>query len=421
VERFSEAPVVVNRKNARRARQFINGIRVSGGTNIHGALREAVMQPVTPGTVPIVLFLTDGLPTIGETSEKRIREKISDANDGRRRIFTFGVGVDVNTPLLSRLAGDSRATATYVLPKESVEVKVAAVFRRLTGPVLAFPKLRVAGPGGRPEPGRVDDLVPYELPDFFAQDQIIVTGRYRGKEALKFRLTGNDGERERQYDFVFKPDGRKHAFVPRLWARRKIAVLTEALRDLGADSELGGLTGDAVDMNDPRVKELVDEIVRLSTEHGILTEYTAFLAREGEVFQPVERQFSRARENFEGRAMRTRSGAGSVNQDLNLWREKASATLNPTNGYVNRALEDEEVRNVQQVADKAFYKRDDEWVDASLTPAEGAAGGPATEVAIDSEEFRALVDKLVERQQQSCLALGRNIELEVDGVRYRVR
>jgi len=110
-----------------------------------------------------------------------------------------------------------------------------------------------------------------------------------------------------------------------------------------------------------------------------------------------------------------------VNPDLNLWREKASATLNPTNGYVNRALEDEEVRNVQQVADKAFYKRDDEWVDASLTPAEGAAGGPATEVAIDSEEFRALVDKLVERQQQSCLALGRNIELEVDGVRYRVR
>ncbi|NIP94830.1 MAG: VWA domain-containing protein, partial [Akkermansiaceae bacterium] len=115
VDRFSAGPVEVTRENVVRARTFINGIRVSGGTNIHGALREAVAQPVRKGAVPIVLFLTDGLPTIGETSEKRIRGKISDANKNRRRIFTFGVGVDVNTPLLSRLADDSRATATYVL------------------------------------------------------------------------------------------------------------------------------------------------------------------------------------------------------------------------------------------------------------------------------------------------------------------
>ncbi len=131
VDRFAPQPIAVDRDSILAARKYINGIRVSGGTNIHGALAEAVAQPARAGSVPIVLFLTDGLPTIGETSEKKIREKIAAANTGARRLFTFGVGVDVNTPLLSRLADDSRATATYVLPKEDVEVKVAAVFRRL--------------------------------------------------------------------------------------------------------------------------------------------------------------------------------------------------------------------------------------------------------------------------------------------------
>ncbi|NIP92076.1 MAG: hypothetical protein GWO24_00785, partial [Akkermansiaceae bacterium] len=100
-----------------------------------------------------------------------------------------------------------------------------------------------------------------------------MTGRYRGSEPLEFRVAGDDGERKRKFTFAFKPGRKRHPFVPRLWAMRKIAVLTEALRDLGADSALGGLTGDNIDRNDPRVKELVDEIVRLSTEYGILTEY----------------------------------------------------------------------------------------------------------------------------------------------------
>lgn len=422
VEPFSERPVLVNRENILRARQFINSIRVSGGTNIHGALQQAIAQPVRKGTMAIVLFLTDGLPTIGETSEKRIREKAKDANKNGRRIFTFGVGMDVNTPLLSRLADDSRATATYVLPKEKVEVKVASVFRRLSGPVLSFPKLKVVDKSGNPVPHRIDDLVPHQLPDFFANDQIIVTGRYRGSEPLEFRLSGDDGAEKKKYTFTFKPTKNRHPFVPRLWAMRKIAVLTEALRDLGADSAIGGLTGDNVDRNDPRVKELVDEIVRLSTEHGILTEYTAFLALEGEVFRPAARRNARAAFNFDERALKTRSGQGSVNQDLNLWKQKQSGNLNRSNGFVNGKLEVEEVANVAQYADRAFFKRGKEWVDSSVTLAsKGTANLPLREISVDSEEFKKVVDKLVAKQRQSCLALGNNLELVVDGTRYRVR
>ncbi|NNM28543.1 MAG: VWA domain-containing protein [Akkermansiaceae bacterium] len=421
VERFSRAPVVVNRENVMRARRFINGIRVSGGTNIHDALMAAIRQPRGKNSVPIVLFLTDGLPTIGETSEKRIREVIAKANTERRRVFTFGVGVDVNTPLLSRLADDSRATASYVLPKEKVEVKVGQVFRRLSGPVLADPAIEVVDAGGRPVPGALTDLLPHRLPDFFVHDQVVLVGRYDEAKPLQFRLTGHDGAKRREYEFQFKPGKNRHPFVPRLWAMRKIAVLTEALRDMGADSALTGFTGDQVKPNDPRAKELIDEIVRLSTEHGILTEYTAFLARDGAVFQPQARQEAAAADNFRARVMQKRSGADSVNQEMNLWAQKGAGCVNPTNFYIDAELKRVQVGNVQQVADKAFYKRGNEWVDASVAAAPAEAGLPVEDIAVGSEQFQSLVDRLVANDQQGCLALGNNLDLVVEGKRYRLR
>jgi len=305
-----------------------------------------------------------------------------------------------------------------VLPKEKVEVKVAQVFRRLSGPVLSSPVLKVVDGKGRKVPGRIDDLVPHRLPDFFVNDQVIVAGRYRGRAPLDFKLIGGDGERDRSFKFRFKPGRSRHPFVPRLWAMRKIAVLTEALRDLGADSALNGLTGDGVDRSDPRVKELVEEIVRLSTEHGILTEYTAFLARDGEVFRPQARQNSVASGNFVRRALQSRSGAEGANQDRNLWEQKDASYLNPTNRFLNAKLEQEEVANVQQAADKVYYKRGNDWVDALV--AENSAL-PVEEIAVGSEKFKQLVDRLVATERQSCLALGNNLEVVVDGNRYRIK
>lgn len=421
VTKFSEQPVPADRAQVLKAREFIQSIRVSGGTNIHGALQAAIGQQPVAGAVPIVLFLTDGLPTIGETSEKRIREAATANNTHKRRIFTFGVGVDVNTPLLSRLADDSRATATYVLPKEKVEVKVAQVFRRLTGPVLTEPVLKVVAADGSDAAGRIDEVVPLRLPDFFADDQIIVTGRYRGNDPLEFRLSGSGGGEVRRFSFNFTPGKQRDAFVPRLWAMRRIAILTEALRDLGADGAKNGLTGDSIDRNDPRVRELVDEIVRLSTEYGILTEYTAFLARDGEVFRPQAARAEAAGATYFDKAVKERSGAASVNQDCNLWSQKSATNVNPTNRFLNDRLVEEEVGNVQQSADRAYYKRGNGWVDSRIANDPQAAATAAKDVEMGSPEFQQLVDRLVATNRQSCLALGRNLEVVVDGTRYNIR
>ncbi len=194
VESFAAEPVVKNSETMRAARAYLKGIRVRGGTNIRDALVEALRAKPREGMLPIVLFLTDGLPTVGETSEKAIREVASRANPHERRIFTFGVGVDVNTPLLDKIALETRATSTFVLPKEDVELKVGQVFKRLVGPVLAGPKLEVIDPRkpGGVAFGRVRDLTPAKLPDLFEGDQLVLLGQYVGDEPITFTMEGND-------------------------------------------------------------------------------------------------------------------------------------------------------------------------------------------------------------------------------------
>ncbi|HUV39761.1 MAG TPA: VIT and VWA domain-containing protein, partial [Planctomycetota bacterium] len=278
VESFSPRPVQKTEATVAAVRTYLKSIRSGGGTNIHDALLEALRQKPINEHLPMVLFLTDGLPTVGQTSEVAIRNVAIKANPYNRRIFTFGVGLDVNTPLLDRIAQETRATATYVLSKEDVEVKVAGVFKRLAGPVLADAKLEVRGADGGAL-AVTTDVMPARIPDLFEGDQLVLLGKYLGDAPrLTFILSGNYLGRERTFRFRFTTENAttRNAFVPRLWASRRIAVLVDAIRALGADAGDKPATVDA--KPDPRLKELVDEIVRLSKEFGILTEYTAFLA-----------------------------------------------------------------------------------------------------------------------------------------------
>jgi len=418
IEQFSEKPVIKSRDTLLEVRKYFTSIRVSGGTNIHDALQAAIRQEPTEGMLPIVLFLTDGVPTIGQTHEKKIREAIAAGNDHKRRIFTFGVGVDVNTPLLSRLADDSRARATYVLPKEDVEVKVARVFRRLSGPVLSEPKLTSVDSEGRAAAGIVSDMLPARLPDMFDGEQLVVLGHYREEKQLCFELTGADYKGKRKFDFKISLDkaSKGNAHVPRLWAMRKIAVITEALRDLGAEQ------GAAVNMQDPKIRELVNEIVRLSTEHGVLTEYTAFLARDGMAFtrDMRRRAVALASDEIKGKAVKKRSGAGSVNQDWNIARSKSAEQLNRSNSYLNDKLEETQIAETCQIADKAFYRNGTEWVDAGLA-GEKLDNSTLITVNVSSPEFQKIVTQLIAEKRQSCLALGDNIRITIAEKTYLIQ
>ncbi len=365
VASFSAEPIVKTRRSLLQARAYLQSIRPGGGTNIHDALVEALRQKPEAGVLPIVLFLTDGLPTVGKTSEVRIREMAAEANAYDRRVFTFGVGVDVNAPLLDKIANESRAVATYVMPEEDVELKVTKVFKRLHGPVLSDLSLVTTNAAGAVTTRRVRELIPARLPDLFEDDQLILLGEYRGDAPLRFTLRGDFLGRERIFAFEFDLDSAttRNSFVSRLWASRRIAQLIDEIRQAGAEAEFasGGAT-----MGDPRFRELSDEILRLSAEFGILTEYTAFLAREGTDLSDWEELGRRNIAALNSRAVQTRSGQAAINQSMNFNHQKQAAQRNYANSYIDERLSRVEISAVQQISDRSFFKQGNRWVDGRL-------------------------------------------------------
>jgi Ca-activated chloride channel family protein len=410
VDPFATQPVRKTRATERAAGTFLDEMTARGGTNIHDALREALRPAPAEGTLPIVLFMTDGLPTIGQTSESSIRDVAQRHNPHRKRIFSFGVGVGVNTPLLEKIAYQNRGFATFILPAEDVEVKVGRVFDRLKGPVLADPELTIGGDG----PRRASALIPDRLPDLFEGDQIVLAGQYRGSDPLEFTLSGNYRGTHRAVTFRLSLAGAttRNGFVPRLWASRKIGLLVDAIRAQGAGGSVSSLAAKRRAI--PIGSELVEEIVRLSTEFGILTEYTAFLAREGTDLARTGDLESRAGDLLCARAIQTRSGYASVNQDINNQSLKGCTTANPLNKFLGPDLSESVTSTVQQVCDLAFFQRGDRWVDSRLLGA-GAETRPRRVIAFGSAEFRELAARLARDGRQGSISLRGDILLLVDG------
>ncbi len=403
VESFSDSPVLATPENIKRATAYIQAIQPVGGTNIHDALVEALRQTATPDALPISLFMTDGLPTIGQTTEQAIRQAALAGNPHDRRVFTFGVGYDVNTPLLRALATDSRATSTFVQPGEDVEVKVGQVYRRLRGPIFASPEITLTSGGSF----RITDVLPTSLPDVFEGEQLVVLGKYIGEAPMAIRISGNYLGDNRAFTATLDPSKAttRNSFVPRLWATRRIGSLLEAIRQSpGSDGS----------------RELVSEVVRLSTEYGILTEYTAFLAANPEdmpVGRPGEPMpllgapaawrddATREREALDGIEMRNsvRAGAGSMNQELNNeGLAEAESGAGGRNIYYDATMNRREITTVQQIGDRAYFQNGRRWVDSSILAQ--AADTPDQTVTFGTPAYTTLLDELITDNRQAVLA-----------------
>ena len=238
------------------ARRWVDALEADGGTNIAGALEEALRLASPDDRLPIVVFLTDGLPTVGEQDP----EAIADAADDRRarhRVFAFGVGYDVNTYLLDRLSAAGRGSTEYVEPGEDVERVVSLLAGKITRPVLT--DLTIAD-----APVDLVELYPDELPDLFAGEELVLFGRYRGSGSGELRIHGRRAGRTETFGAAVEFGGHTDAndYIQRLWASRKLGELTRQVRLNGADPEL------------------VEAIRSTALRYGLLSEYTAYLVQE---------------------------------------------------------------------------------------------------------------------------------------------
>jgi len=414
-----------------RGEQFISQLRPVGGTNINGALLAAMQQFDRAERPRLLVFLTDGLPTVGETKAERINENVRAARVPGVRLFTFGVGYDVNTALLDKLAADNGGVAEYVEPKEDLEVKVSNFFTKINHPVLTNLALDMGGV-------EADLVYPRELPDIFRGTQLTLIGRYRNARDLNniaLRLTGRAGEATRSFTYQnvsFPLNTERNEFLPRLWATRRVGWLMEQIRTNGEQ------------------KELTDEIVDLGTRYGIVTPYTSYLALEESEARQLSSGAGRDTDEVmliarpgSGVGRRNRApersaadsgvgGAGSA--PVTVYnsppppapREAAKAKTGEVavrqskrDRAQQEALRDEDDASsssaVRKVGGKTFYLRDDVWTDSEFKP---GAKLPETALEFGSDEYFALIKR--EPQLARFFSLGERVLVVYNGRVYRV-
>jgi Ca-activated chloride channel family protein len=251
---------------ASQALSWIDRLVAQGSTDINRALLEAAGM-LTPGVVSerptYLIFLTDGLPTVGEVDSQRILDNFQSAAPAGLRLFAFGVGYDVDTFLLDSLAQGHHGASSYVLPDERLDEQLSAFYTKISTPVLTDLALDFGSISAY-------DLYPSPLPDLFAGSQIILVGRYRQGGPTTVTLTGKFNGQTQTFQYPDRAFGdnqqsainNQQSSIPRLWATRKIGYLLNQIRLHGPD------------------KETIDQIVRLSIRYGIVTPYTSYLVTE---------------------------------------------------------------------------------------------------------------------------------------------
>ncbi len=269
VTQFQPEPLVLNAENRKAALAFIEKVYASGGTDIHSALLSVMEQIAKTDTQRpnYILFLTDGCPTVGTCDESKITQDVKDANTKKSRIFAFGAGYDLNSRLLDKLVTQSSGQSEYIRPEENIEECVSRLYRKLHAPILSDASLKFEKKDGG-DLG-ANRIYPAGNFDIFGGEQLAISGRYHTSGAGTLVLTGKNGEQELSFaaplQFVDVSGDLSFAFVEKLWAVRRIGEIIDEL--------------DLKGKND----ELVQELIQLSTKHGILTPYTSFLAEEGTV------------------------------------------------------------------------------------------------------------------------------------------
>ena len=257
VRAYKPGLVQANEEEIAGATAHLKQLRPAGGTNISSSIEQALGQlGDEDGRLRMVAFLTDGLPTIGEIKPEAILNSAS-AKKSDARIFAFGIGYDVNTFLLDRMSQDHKGTSAYITEGESLELRVSSFFAKVAEPVLVDPKLTFKGV-------TVHDVYPPKLPDLFAGESLVVTGRYQGDGHHAIVLSGTRAQGEHSYttEATFAKEESGNSALPPVWASRKIGYLLNQIRLHGSN------------------KELVDSVIALGKEYGIVTPYTAGLVVE---------------------------------------------------------------------------------------------------------------------------------------------
>lgn len=396
------------------ALEYIKRLEPVGGTNISDALLKAIRQlkDKKADRPSFIVFVTDGKPTAGLTEPEEIIRELKSANDAKVRIFSFGVGDQLNAPLIDRIAEEHGGASDYVSESEDIEAKVSGLFSKLTHPVMTDVSLMFKNVD-------VSQIYPQKLPDIFKGSTVTVLGRYRGPGEALVTLTGSiDGKPVKlDYEASFPERETENGFVSRIWATRKIGFLLDQIRKNGAD------------------EELKNEIVTLAKRYGILTPYTSYLVVEdkdlpgpnlrrimapspsagapGPFLEEAKGRFDSLSSAQEGadavsaaREMNVMKQAEAPMQTFSAGGSSARATGRPSSAPTS--MGGLKAPTSREIGDRTFYLIDEKWVDGSVS---------SEKADITIKAYSAAYFELSKKHPaiNKYLALGDKLILKVEG------
>ena len=335
VRTFRDEFSTATRENIRAAERYLDQLEAQGSTNISGALEEALSARVQPGRLPIVLFLTDGQPTVGERDGSVIAANVA-RDRGSRRLFTFGVGADLNVSLIEQLALEGRGTASFVRPEESVERAVGIVASRLTSPLVTDVRIHADGV-------RLLKMHPSMPVDIFAGEDLVILARYDGDGNAVLRFDGQttSGPVTWSTRVYFPKRSRENPFVARLWATQRVGYLSAEKRKHGGS------------------REIDDEIRELGERFGIPTEFSSYLVVEPGMNQ--RRVMSRAG----GVQLNGVAAIGAAAPSVQFEAAKSAAAQRSATSMVaaDSAAGIRDHGNIRRAGNVTFVLRDGVWTD----------------------------------------------------------
>ncbi len=379
IRKFKSTQVKATKPDVKRAIEFLDGLEAVGGTNIDGALQEAVSMLKRTDVARMVIFLTDGQPTVGVTDTQQILDNIKAKNTGSVRIYGFGVGFDVGADLLDGIARDSRGSVSYVLKDEQLERVISSFYNKVAHPVLSDVSLSISGV-------EAFDMYPSTLPDFFKGTQLVLFGRYSGGGSASVSISGKVGARTKnlRQDVSFAREPGEYEFIPRLWALRRVGFLLDQIRRKGENPEL------------------VDECVRLGTKYAIVTPYTSHLVTEDDDgIRPLPVWWNEERSAI--RPVR-RLRVDATTLDKKAYVQAVSAAPGVTLEAEDKIASSMVIQELSEataeksqftgtrkvIADKTFVFKDDCWVDTAIDKSRLAR--PDTVIKFFSEVYFKMVD-----------------------------
>lgn len=254
VRRFFSDHVLANEENKSAALSKIAGLDALGSTNINDALLTGLSGTIEASMARILIFITDGQPTAGVVTGSEILKNVVAGNRSETRIFTFGIGMDVNAELLASLAAQNFGESKLITSADDIRNVVGDLFLRINRPVLTQIGLSFGAL-------QTSDVLPGELTDIYAGTQLLIVGRYKGAQSGTVTLEGTLRGTKKSYPFPVELDAcsQNYPFLPKLWAKAKIDELVRQMQKAGTSNP-----------------DTIALITSIGLQYGIQTPYTSY-------------------------------------------------------------------------------------------------------------------------------------------------